>query len=293
MRGITDSKTKIESAIEEAVQFLPKNFEPRHVHSKRCYRVLKHILYPDEYTIIEAKQSLFKSLSPIRLVATNQRIIVVKPSFGMLWMGRNVFTPTKYESIKYDNVNNITLYTGTIFSSIYVHLNTGSEAGEGNIDGLKMDDTRAIFIFLEKTVEALRKREIIPNNSMDRLRSLMIGGNKIDLGLAKDMAGYRGSKFIWLGAEPVEYASARLGIEIKHIGKIDVSGLADMNVEEAKRLEGSIFVCYNDFFATRVSEYLKKNYNVDTYVLTFGSEYQPVDDENMWLPDIRGSSLPW
>lgn len=152
------SAHNIASAIKEAVKFLPKNFVPRHEHSKRCYRVLRHILHPDEYTVIEAKQSLLRSITPKRLVATNQRIIVVKPSFWSLWAGRNLFSPTKYESIPYGNVINIALFTGAMFSTLCIHLNTNANNGEDDVEGLKTGDAEAMFAFLEKMADIMREQ---------------------------------------------------------------------------------------------------------------------------------------
>lgn len=154
--GVGHRSPEIESAIKEAVLFLPSNFLPRHEHSKRCLSVLKHILYNDEYTVIEAKQSMYSSVAPSRLVATNHRIIFVKPSFWSLWAGHNIFTSTKYESIHYNSIVNITLHVGRIFSTLRIHLNTMEEGGNV-VQGLKTEDARAMFSFLEEMIESLRK----------------------------------------------------------------------------------------------------------------------------------------
>lgn len=154
----TSNKVGIEHAIKEAVLVLPKNFKPRHVHSKRCYRVLKRVLHPNEYTVIEAKQRILKSVAPCRLVATDQRLIFVKPSFFLLWTGHNIFSATRYESIPYTNIINIALYSGMMFSTLSIHLGTTANNGEYVVEGLKTKDADAMFAFLERLTESMRKQ---------------------------------------------------------------------------------------------------------------------------------------
>lgn len=270
-----------QSVIDEAVLVLPKNFVPRHEHSKRCYNVLKHILHPNEYTVIEAKQSLWKSLAPGRLVATNQRIIVVKPSFWALWAGRNIFSPTEYESIPYANVINITLYTGMLFSSLYIHLSIGSSNGEGDIDGLKTEDAHAMFPFLEKMTELLIKQQHVPANENIEVNGTDANmphnkrdSNYIDLETSRKLVRYRGSKFIWLGAEPLEFVADKLDVDRSAIVKISSDELIRMNAQESVRLNECILVCYNDMFSSYMSKFLKHSHGVETYVLTGGIGYQ-------------------
>lgn len=271
VKEIGHRKSDIESAIEEAVLFLPENFSPRHEHSKRCYNILKHILYKDEYTVIEANQSLLKSFAPIKLVATNHRLIIVKPSFWSLWIGRNILTPTRYESIPYNSIINITLYTGMNFSSLHIHLNTVM-MDEGDVDGLKTDDAKAIFVFLEKMTKCLNKsaREAAASKEaqpQDK-RSLPY----VDLETARRLVKYSNSKFVWLGMEPLEEIAEKLDVDSKAIVKINSDELAHM--QDPERLKGCIFVCYNDSFSAQVSRFIKERYGIDSYILVGGIEYQ-------------------
>ncbi|MDE1871440.1 MAG: hypothetical protein KGI06_04355 [Candidatus Micrarchaeota archaeon] len=267
----------IEAAIEKAVLFLPGNFLPRHLHSERCYNVLRHILYKDEYTVIEAKQSLLKSFAPMRVLATNQRVIVVKPSFWSLWTGHNVFSPTKYESIPYSNIINITLYTGMKFSSLYIHMNTGASNGEGEVDGLKTDDARAIFTFLEKMTEYLRGDVKESKESIASQMNIGYGNvdsNFVDMETSRRLIKYTGSKFIWLGREPLEYVADKLDIDGSAILAVNPNDFVHMDKQKFSKLRGSILVCNNGNFSAYMSRFLKDVHDTDTYVLSGGIEYQ-------------------
>ncbi len=261
----------IESAIKEAVAFLPKNFTPRHEHSKRCYRVLQHILYSNEYTVIEARQSNVKSISPTRIVATNQRIIVVNPSFWSVWTGHNLLTPTRYEVIPYNNVSNITLLTGLFFSSISIYLTTGTQNWDGAVVGLKTSDAKAMFIFLEKMTEALRKQEKQPATT--HVQNSRKTNNNVNLNVAKELVRYKGSKFIWLGTQPVEYAAKMLNMDKNLIVKIGMEEIVKMVGEDVRELEGCILVYYDDHFAHHISDYIGEAHGVSLYVLDGGVEY--------------------
>lgn len=264
----------IEEAIGKAVKFLPKNFVPRHEHSRRCYNVLKNILYANEYTVIEAKQSLLRSFAPIRVVATNQRIIVVKPSFWSLWVGYNIFSPTKYVTIPYNNIINISLYTGMIFSSIHIHLNTMVSTEESDVNGLKTDDANAMFVFLEKMTEHLRAGGRSRSAAQVKRQQVEENYNYIDLETSRRLVKYKGSKFLWLGMEPIEYVADKLDVDKGAIIKVSSEELIHKGKEESSKLKGSILVCYNDSFSTYASGFLKKSYGIDTYILSGGIEYQ-------------------
>ena len=267
---VTYDAKDIETAIDEAVQFLPKNFTPRHEHSKRCYRVLQHILYEDEYTVLEAKQSLVKSLSPIRIVATNKRIILVNPSFSSLWLGYNLFTPTRYEVIPYNNIANITLLTGVSFSSISVYLTTGSPNWDGSIGGLKTKDAKAMFVFMEKVTEALRKQG--SSSALTAMKSSKKKRNELDLKRSKERIRNRGAKLVWLGAHPLDYVANALEIDKNNVIRADMGEIEKIDKAAAGKFEGHIFVCYNGAFSSAVSDYMWEKHGVNTYVLHGGIE---------------------
>jgi hypothetical protein len=259
----------LEDAIHEAVPFLPKNFNPRHEHSKRCYRVLKHILHDNEYTVIEAKQSKLKSISPTRLVATNQRIIFVKPSFWSLWTGHNIFSSTKYESIPYGNIVNISLFTGMVFSTLSIHLNTSANNGEDEVHDLKTCDAEAMFVFLEKMADALTRQtgENIRTESPSTHDSEII---YMDMETSRKFLKYKGSKLLWVGSEPLEYVADKLDISKDAIIKMDVGKLMHLDKQESGKLNGCILVWYTDDFASYISKHLRKTYGTVTYVLSGG-----------------------
>ncbi len=267
---VTYDAKDIETAINEAVQFLPKNFAPMHEHSKRCYRVLQHILYDDEYTVLEAKQSLVKSLAPIRIVATNKRIILVNPSFSSLWLGYNIFTPTRYEVIPYGNIANITLLAGVSFSSISVYLTTGSSNWDGSIEGLKTKDAKAMFIFMEKVTESLRKQA--NSHAPTAQKSSKKKRNELDLKRSMEMVRNRDAKFVWLGAHPLDYVAGILEVDKSNVMRADAGEIEKIGKAAAGKLEGHIFVCYNGAFSSSVSDYMWEKHGINTYVLHGGIE---------------------
>jgi hypothetical protein len=266
--------SRIEAAIAEAVKVLPKNFFARHEHGKRCYRVLKHILYPSEYTIIEAKQSRLRAASPARIIATNQRIIIVRPSFWALNVGHNIFSPTRYVSIPYSNIINIMLYTGMKLSTLDINLSMSTNIA-GEIEGLKTGDARAIFVFLERMTECLRKNADASLSGADYPKSKTVQElNYIDMGMAKSLVKNTGAKFVWLGIEPLDYVAGELGVRADSVMKTGLGELSHMGREELARFDGHIFLCYDGIFATHVSKFLKSNHKINSYVLVGGMEAQ-------------------
>ncbi len=272
-RGSNYEEHRVDAAIERAIPFLPEGFLPRHEHSARCFGVLKHILYPDEYTIIEAKQSMLKSPAPMRLVATNRRVIMVRPSFWSLWAGRNILFPTKYESMPYENIVNIALYTGIVFSTLSIRLNSVADGGVGDLGGLKKNDARAMFAFLEKMAEFLRAPSrdsaVAPSEWLPR---------HIDMVTTRKLAQHRSATIIWLGTEPVEYVSESMKVNKDAIIQMNAAAVMHLDAESAKGLEHCIFVCYEDSLAEFASRQLKEKLGLDSYVLegglSRGSGYQ-------------------
>jgi hypothetical protein len=267
-------QSRIEAAIAEAIKVLPSNFVPRHEHGKRCYNVLKHILHRSEYTVIEARQSRLRSFSPARIVATNQRIIIVKPSFTSLYLGRNLLSPTKYVSIPYSNIINITLYTGSVLSTLDINLSASTDIG-GKVEGLKIEDAKAMFVFLEELTECLRKDTgstpvNVSRNSTQKLPEL----NYISIEMAKSFMKNTGARLLWLGVEPLDQVAERLGVAPEKLDKIGMEELSRMDKYSLGMFEGHIFVCYDGTFSAHVSKFLKLNYMVNSYVLNGGLEGQ-------------------
>lgn len=268
-RRESHSQSDVEAAIEKAVVFLPKNFVPRHTHSRRCYNMLKHILYESEYTVIEAKQSLLKSLSPSRIVATDQRVILVQPSFWSLWTGHNISSPTRYESIPYSNIANITLYTGMYFSTLYIHLNTGE--GEEFVDGLKMGDAKAMCVFLEKTTEYLR-RHAMQESQAEPVQAHKLAVSYLDMREAVRRIA-KGSKLIWLGAEGREYVAGLIGVDRTSIVRMSSDELVRAAFASPERFNDCILLCYTDNYSARTARFLRQTVGIEAHVLIGGIEH--------------------
>lgn len=271
------SASKVESAVAEAISHIQNNKILSHRHSWRCYHLLQPILSPDEYTVMEVKQSHFESLSPMRIIATNQRLIIAKPSFWGLRTGVNIFSSTKYETIPYNHIISITLNEGRLFSSLQIHLDVSTNVEGGAIHGLSSNAAKTTFIFLEKLTSCLMdsyKPKLRQNgeNVPRPVREKEI--NYIGMETARRVVRRKGTKFVWLGIEPLDYALDILCINREIAMKINIDELDKHDRESLRQFEDCIFVCYDGDLATHVSGHLKKAYDINSYVLTGGIEAQ-------------------
>ena len=149
--------SNLETLIEHAISTISESKSLRHQHGRKCYRVLKPILYPDEYTVLEVKQSRLKSFAPTRIICTSQRLIIAKPSFWCLYLGINIFSSTKYETIPYSHIISITLNNGMVLSSINMRLDVGTITEGEEVQGIRSEAAQTLFVFLEKLNEYLQE----------------------------------------------------------------------------------------------------------------------------------------
>lgn len=74
-----------------------------------------------------------------------------------------------------------------------------------------------------------------------------------------------------------------MGIDSKRITSMMASGIADMNEEDLKELEGSVLVDYDDSIASHIAMVLKRKSSVRTYVLDGGIRRIAMKLSNDWM----------
>ncbi len=160
-----------------------------HLHGERCTRMLGDVMTEGEETLMEVRQSYFRSLSPDRVVLTNKRIIIARPSFWGLYLGFNLFTATDISIVPYHHVISIVVTKGKWFSSLHMRIHGFTDAmtsaaisQEGEIDGLKIISATRLALFVQDVIEGIEEdhntRAIISNmpqhNEQDLRREVAV-----------------------------------------------------------------------------------------------------------------------
>ncbi len=273
-------QTSFEKAINRACSSLDKSGIRRHRHSRRCMNLLKHVLYRDEETVIEAKQSLFASIDPSRLVATKRRLIIVDPSFWGLYFGHDVTSSTRYAILPYKHIISVTISNGLFFSSIKLHIQGGSDPfttlrGETEIHGIPTHQATIMAAFIEEVIEfeeyeedEERKAALQPEHSYSF--------NKGDLGAgitfkeARAMVESGGARFLWMGVEPDEEADKVLGVSEDKMVQMSGSHLLKCSKSEIQKMMPLVLVSYDGIMALHTSRLLKKKFGLDVSALQGG-----------------------
>ena len=138
--------TKTEQAIERAVRLLPLASVGGYKLGKNYERIMKKYLGPDEKIIIGAKQSYFTSLAPTMMLATNKRLMILRPTFCRLYAGRNIFSTSNISFIQYGTIKSVTFTYGMFLCSINVR---AIGIGDCSVEGLRVSDARPLLNFIE------------------------------------------------------------------------------------------------------------------------------------------------
>ena len=277
VRGIgMNSKSVIDRGLERALAKLKATGEIGHVHSKRCMREISRVLSPDEETIMEIRQSHFRNISPERIVATNKRLIIVRPSFVGHYFGFDLFHHTDISFVPYKQLISIVMSRGKFLSTIHMRIHGFTDVtairNEGEVEGVKTNLATKFTVFLEDIIETrdmddaeeAHQRVVIEKHGEHSVEKSM------NLEDAKAIMHQTDKKFVWLGVEPAIEVAATLNIPKEKIACLDMSDIAEMNAEELKEYGGCIFVCYDGTFSNHVVRYLKKEYDIDAYTLDSG-----------------------
>jgi Bacterial PH domain len=143
-----DNKT--EAAIEHASKSVYRDPDKLYRLSKRYSRIMKEYLEPEESIAFGARQSRLVSLSPSILLATNRKLVFLKPSFWRLYLGHVIFKDSDIHFIPYRTIMSISLARGMYMSSISIKTLGG---GTISVGGLKINEAKQLLGFVEDIVE--------------------------------------------------------------------------------------------------------------------------------------------
>lgn len=79
-----------------------------------------------------------------------------------------------------------------------------------------------------------------------------------------------GTKFVWLGREPLDYIVKLLEIDSSNAIMVPPRSLIEGNSEEIDNMKGSVFVCYHGNTSGMVVRALKSRFGIDSYSLKGG-----------------------
>ncbi len=270
------SRNIIDRGLEKTLNKLKATGEFGHVHSERCLREISRVLSPDEETIMEIRQSHFRNITPERIVATNKRLIIVRPSFFGHYFGFDLFHHTGVSFVPYKQLVSIVMSKGKFLSTINMRIHGFTDVNstlrnEGEVEGVRTNLATKFTVFLEDIIEARDEEEEYAHQSAADAREDDNHTQKsINIENAKEVVHKFDKRFVWLGIEPVMEAAATLNVSKEKIIQLDMSGLTAMPSEELQKYEGYVFVCYDGTFSDHVVRYLKREHNVDAYSLENG-----------------------
>ena len=264
--------TDVETAVEGAVQMLRRRGGEslKYKVSPNCMRMISNIMMEGEEPILDVRQSYLSSISPDRIIVTNKRVIIVRPSFWGLYFGMNIFHTTEVSAVSYTNIISILTSHGKIFSSIHMRIHgfadatTSSLSDEGKLDGVSTVAAINLSRFIEHVTNSLQH----PAGAEEEQPEAITGSREITLAKAKEISNSSGTKFIWLGVEPLLAVSKTLGVPRDRI--MYANGMGESADINALSYSGSVLVCYDGSIARRLAKHLKETYDVDAYVLSGG-----------------------
>lgn len=241
-----------------------------HKHSPRCLRLIGHILSHDEKTLMEVKQSYLNSVSPDRIIATNKRIIIVRPSFWGLYLGRNVVSPTEFSMVPYKNIISVVVSKGKFLSTVNMRIHGFTDASaairnEGVVHGIRTGRAERFMDLIEDIVNARKDYPAAASPSgygdaMQReAREHAYSHAGIGIDEARRLIASTGKRMVWLGLEPLEYVAYLLGVGQDRIVKRDPKEIIEMDKEQLKEFEGCVFVAYSEAIAEHVTDELRRN----------------------------------
>ncbi|MCL5100711.1 MAG: PH domain-containing protein [Candidatus Marsarchaeota archaeon] len=151
MKNNTDKHTKTENAVEKAMN-LTSSVIDNEILIGRFKELVDKELELGEKILFGVRQSYVHDLAPKVIVATNKKLIVIKPSFLYHYFGFNVFTPTFSELIHYNRISHVIRFRGKVLNSINL---TVIGHGDVKIGGLSDLSAKKLFTYIDKVVEEL------------------------------------------------------------------------------------------------------------------------------------------
>lgn len=257
---------------------------------------LKHVLYKDEKILLEVAQSKIEALSPILLVATNKRLIIIYPSFWGMYFNVDILNPTTYAIMPYKYIIGVSISKGKTLSSIKIHTSGSIDLGSqikdvDEVHGIPSKRAIAMTNFLgeliqlteedhktlssgfanntktfEKTEKSIEYTTEISNNRINP--DLLIP--QIELEKAYEFIRENNVPIVWLGLESKEYISKLLKINQTEIKKININEIERWSHEDILAMEGAILLSYDGIMSFHVASLLRDKYGLVTYILRGG-----------------------
>lgn len=271
--------------MNRAVNSLKSHGIPLHVHSQRCVNILRHVLYKDEETVLEARESYLKSIAPFRIVATKKRLILVRPSFWGLYVGHDISSPTHYAIVPYKYIIGVSLSKGPLFSSIKIHTSGGVDpgmsvtaSGEDEIHGVDTKQAVAMTTFIEEVVEYEDEEEKAEEKGSaasktaerQRPQAASSTGYGTPIAESRGLVNSGKAKFVWLGVEPLDDVARVLGVRKEDIIQLSGSHLLKHTDAEMSALGSLILVSYDGIMGEHTAKLMKKRFGTEPRVLRGG-----------------------
>lgn len=277
------TQSSFERAMNRAVNSLKSHGIPLHVHSQRCVNILRHVLYKDEETVLEARESYLRSIAPFRIVATKKRLILVRPSFWGLYMGHDITSPTHYAIVPYKYIIGVSLSKGPLFSSIKIHTSGGVDpgisvtaSGEDEIHGVDTKQAVMMTSFIEEVIEyedeeekAEEKGAAAPK-AAERQKPQAASGYGTPIAESRSLVNAGKAKFVWLGVEPLDDVARVLGVKKDDIIQLSGSHLLKHTDAEISALGNIILVSYDGIMGEHTAKLMKKRFGAEPRVLRGG-----------------------
>ncbi len=93
---------------------------------------------------------------------------------------------------------------------------------------------------------------------------------EIEFDEAIRFASEKKTALIWLGVEPKEYIEEILGMEKNTLKYLNPAKIMQLDLEEAKKLDNHVFVCYHGNSSRYVANFLKEKYKIEALSLKGG-----------------------
>lgn len=268
-RGEHDGQRMLGAAISQPEKRAGQNW-------KRI-KMMKHIMSDGEEALLECSQSKFHSISPASVIATTRRMIIVRPSFWGLYAGRRILSPTKYNIIPYSRLTSATLSRGKLLSTVSIGIHgfsrPASRISRVEIRGVRNADAEKLHSFLKDMLHSDGNEEPVDRHSPQKRKEPQEydGHTSSGISLAESLALVdNGSKFVWLGSEPLSYVSTILSVDKEKVIKSSMAEINKGRPEELERFADCIFVCYQGKLAERAASFLKRSHGIDSYILEGG-----------------------
>lgn len=155
----------LDGAVRRAQASLNAQGMPEHGHGLKGVRILRAVLYPKERIIVEASQSPVETLAPGCIVATDQRVIIAKPSFWKLYIGFDLAGSSEFEIVHYNTIQGVAIARGSSLCSIKIHDSGGridkTKAGSVNheMSGVYLEDGVRLVDFIEDVIGQKERKE--------------------------------------------------------------------------------------------------------------------------------------